>query len=143
MAKYTIKHTCGHESTANIIGHYTHREATINRLESRICDACYKAQQDEKCKAEFEQAQIVAETMGLPALTGTPKQIQWAETLRTDMLERAQIAVNRAGSDKREMMEYAYARMRRETEASTWIGWRQTGVETLMIDLYFGGRKNG
>lgn len=76
--KYEITHSCGHTKVHDIIGKRDKREWRIGRLESEICADCLA---EEHAKENARNAQKNAEA-GLPELTGTPKQIAWAETIR-------------------------------------------------------------
>lgn len=80
MAKYNITHTCGHTERVDIIGHYTQREKRIEYLESKPCFDCIRAEQAAAAKAAA--AQVQESGLQLVALTGSPKQIAWAETIR-------------------------------------------------------------
>lgn len=72
MAKYDVTYTCGHTETVELFGKTSERERKIAWMEQNcVCPSCYK-----------EKQQAEAETFDLPELTGTPKQISWAETLR-------------------------------------------------------------
>ena len=72
MAKYDVTYACGHTETVELFGKTSERERKIEWMERDcLCPSCYK-----------EKQQAEAETFDLPELTGTPKQISWAETLR-------------------------------------------------------------
>lgn len=79
MAKYEIHHICGHTSTVQIYGKYTYRYAEIERQEKMLCPDCYAEAQ---AKAISDQAAEYE----LPALTGSPKQIAWAEKIRMQFI---------------------------------------------------------
>ena len=75
MSKYEIKHSCGHITTHNIVGTNVNneREKKAEWLASRVCSDCYRKQ----------LANNAAETnKNLPQLTGSEKQIAWAESIR-------------------------------------------------------------
>lgn len=75
MAKYTINHTCGHQVTVQLFGKYADREKRIAYLETCECDECRKAKANAAAAAAKEKR-------GLPDLTGSEKQIAWANTIR-------------------------------------------------------------
>lgn len=56
--KYTVTHGCGHRVELDLVGKMTERGAKIARLGGDACPACRAA--------------------GLPALTGSDKQVAWA-----------------------------------------------------------------
>lgn len=77
MAKYEIKHTCGHTETVNICGTNVHgeRDHKIACLESKPCRECAaKAAAEDAVKA------------GLPKLSGSEKQVAWALDIRNEMI---------------------------------------------------------
>lgn len=80
MAKYTVKFSCGHVAEANLYGPEVERQRKIRHMrECWLCPACY-----EQSKLN-EIASLEAE-LGLPALTGSDKQVQWARSLRKEYL---------------------------------------------------------
>lgn len=78
MAKYTITHACGHTEDVNLFGKHADRERKIAYLESIDCRSCWDAAQAAKARKE-----------GLPELTGSPKQIAWANGIRNRILGEA------------------------------------------------------
>jgi hypothetical protein len=82
MAKYKINHSCGHTSTAQLYGNKRDRQWRIEKMESEICTDCYKEKQIEADKKSAEENAAA----GLPALTGSEKQILWAEKIRAEKL---------------------------------------------------------
>jgi len=78
MAKYDVTFSCGHEETIELFGKGSERERKIAWFEKYgLCSCCYKAEQQAKAAAR-------AAAWELPALTGSPKQIAWAERIRSD-----------------------------------------------------------
>lgn len=82
MAKYTITHSCGHTETVALFGKSKDRDWQIEKLEGKICQECWHDQQIEADKIAAEQNAA----SGLPELTGSEKQILWAEKIRADKL---------------------------------------------------------
>lgn len=83
MAKYEIVRSCGHEETVNLLGPIKGREFKANAESRKLCACCFRA----KLAADNAAHAQASRAAGLPALTGTEKQIGWAESIR------AQIAV--------------------------------------------------
>lgn len=85
MAKVTITYACGHEGTIELFGRSADRERKAAWLASDVCPDCAA-----KARAE-KAAQIAAEAEadGLPKLTGSEKQIVWAEQLRQQFFASA------------------------------------------------------
>jgi hypothetical protein len=82
VAKHTVDHTCGHSQTHQLYGPHKERERKLAWLEGTPCSECYRARKDtERASANAaaaEQNQLAA----LPALTGSERQIAWAESIR-------------------------------------------------------------
>ncbi len=77
MAKYQITRTCGHVETVNIVGPGKDRPRKAAREANRLCHACYVAEQQAAAIAAAPEV-----SADLPALTGSAKQITWADALR-------------------------------------------------------------
>lgn len=84
MAKYTITHTDGVEATYQIIGPYRERARRIEWLESQPSPEGQARARDEANEA----AAAANAASGLVALTGSPKQIAWAETIRAGQIDQ-------------------------------------------------------
>lgn len=78
MAKYTVTYKCGHTATIQLFGKYDDRERKIAYYKTIDCPEC-------KAKAAAEKAT----EQGLAALTGSPKQVAWAEQIRAKFVELA------------------------------------------------------
>lgn len=80
--EYNVNYSCGHTGVTNLFGKNTERERKIKWIESGLCPECYKKQKNEQAAKENKDN-------GHPPITiGTPKQIEWAECLRRDMLQK-------------------------------------------------------
>ena len=131
MAKYDVKFSCGHEATVELFGKSSERERKIAWFERYgLCPCCYKAEQQDKAAKR-------AEKWELPALTGSPKQIAWAERIRSEFFlqieemekESGQSATDSAAKNKRFGEFFNW--IKSQTEANFWIDHRGTGP-TLM-----------
>ena len=80
MAKYEIHHACGCVRTVNLYGHHKDRERTIEWLETQECPECKRQRENEESAAKAKAA-------GRPELTGSEKQIAWANTIREQTVE--------------------------------------------------------
>lgn len=125
MAKYTVTRACGHIETVALIGKIKNREWRLENVEpSKLCHECYQAELARQREKENQDAAEVAKENGLPALTGTEKQIAWAETIRQKML--ADIDEFIFKSVKEEMRNdpkllEAVEHIKGKTEARWWI----------------------
>lgn len=87
MAKYQITYSCGHEGEIQLFGKMSERDRKIAWLEREgLCPECYKAKKAAEREEAAKKAQSAAKDMGLPCLSGSEKQIAWAETIRKDAL---------------------------------------------------------
>ena len=123
MAKYTINHTCGHQVTVQLFGAYKDRERRIAYLETCPCDECRRAKANADAAAAKEQR-------GLADLTGSEKQIAWANTIREaaykclDMLMTFAAEANNTEAVK--MVNTWKGLMDSENEAKWWIDHRNS-----------------
>ena len=83
--KYDITYSCGHNGRIDLGGRTKDREYYLRREAEKLCPEC-QAKQDEK---DFEEVRKSWEEKGLPALTGTTKQILWADQIRNAAIEEA------------------------------------------------------
>ena len=74
--KYEVTYSCGHVGAVQIYGTAAEREKKI---------ACYKKARQEEAATAAKQAKAD----GLPALTGSEKQIRWAESIRKEKMATA------------------------------------------------------
>ena len=86
MAKYEIKFICGHTETRQLYGPHRDRERKIEWLENGICSTCWRAKKQAERNAQNKASAETNQALALPELTGSPKQIGWAESIRTGVL---------------------------------------------------------
>jgi hypothetical protein len=92
MPKHHVTHACGCTVTHGLVGNGRDRARKVAWLAEKICWECEKT-------AALEAAQSAADAAGLPALTGTEKQIAYGTTLRAQKLPelaRALAAIRKA-----------------------------------------------
>lgn len=87
MAWYYGTYSCGHEGRVNVIGPGKDRQWKIDREFEGMCPDCYKKWLEEEKERKNKEAESKSESMELPELTGTEKQVKWAVTLRVDFIE--------------------------------------------------------
>lgn len=89
MAKYDVTHSCGHTVEIEQCGKESDRRERREWLRTQPCLPCKRA-------ADTAAAAETAEKIGLPTLTGSEKQVAWAETIRVKLaVEVAEIAQKR------------------------------------------------
>lgn len=127
MAQYGVTHTCGHSEWHDLIGPGKDRERKLSWLETTVCSECYKAQKEAEKTAANEYAKTANAETGLPELTGTEKQIAWAETIRlkiatdmSDLVSRIDNAV-RGTDELKQLALRGAATIMRQTKATYWI----------------------
>ena len=115
MAKYTITHKCGHVEEVQLFGKIEDRERRIAYLESIECDECRKA----KVNAEASAAK---EVRGLANLTGSEKQVAWANTIRENAYKCLDMLTQFANNDQaKQMMDGWKTKMDAQIDAKWWI----------------------
>lgn len=76
MSKYTVTFSCGHTDDVSI---YEYNHYSREQLEQMLCPEC----RDNQNKANAESNKKI----GFAVLSGSPKQIGWAETIRSEKLK--------------------------------------------------------
>lgn len=118
MSKYTITHACGHTEEVNLFGKHSDRERKIAYLESIDCRACWDAAQAAQAK-----------DAGLPDLTGSPKQIAWANGIRNRILSEAARCIE-AHPDWPDTDKWL-SELKKETAARWWIDHRDVPASVM------------
>lgn len=126
MAKYHVKHQCGCTVTHHLIGKVDARESRIGWLKTTDCLEC-------------QNAAAVDANGSLPALSGSPKQISWAETLRATRLEEMTAMAARvqdtADSDIKTQVINAIERISNVTSSKYWIDRRKWTVSDTLKEI--------
>ena len=144
MAKYTITHKCGHEEVHNISGPVKDRDRKAEYLASRVCRECWLAEQNKKAEADASANQAA----GLPELSGSAKQISWAESIRAKVIGRLEgmISTGRqhlidTGADEARLAAADEAGrkgldwLKGHTESRWWIDHRDSDMRTIMGEM--------
>lgn len=129
VGKYSVDFKCGHTVEVNIYGEDVQKQ--IQYMEhNEICPMCKKAEKEAQYIEDARKAHEWAMKLGLPELTGTEKQIRWAENLRKENMQRLvyeykfrkQIAQTEEELKKlMENMKEVTEWMKTENEAAVWI----------------------
>ena len=95
------------------------------------CPGCYRARLAAEREEENQKAAEAAKAAGMPELTGSPKQIAWATTIREKLLTACDTWVDERGrepdyDDFRSWLISAY------TDSRYWIDNRSQSAYTLM-----------
>lgn len=134
--KYTITHACGHTQDRQIYGTDTRgqRGDKARWLESQPCSDCSRVQRERERAEESERAAAHAAAEDWPELSGTPRQVAWAQTLRADAVAACDQRADRAGPPAADELRRAWRRMMvsRYTDASWWIEHRDMTTPQLL-----------
>lgn len=114
MARYTITYKCGHEETVNLYGSYDDRERKIEWLKTQDCPHCKNAQ----LKAKVEG---IKESKVLPDLTGSEKQISWADEIRALFVNYYDTFAPMVKTSKPEMLTVIRDWLISKTDSKFWI----------------------
>lgn len=87
MSHYEGTYACGHSGRENITGPTKNREWIAERRFSGLCPECAEKERLKKIEEENKKAAELSEEYELPELTGSEKQVNWANTLRLKRLE--------------------------------------------------------
>lgn len=145
MALYTIKHRCGHEVEHQIYGTDVRgeRERKAAWLAKGDCPRCARAATTAVQAAENVVAAELASAEGLPAMTGSEKQVAWATTLRQQTLDKlieraAGLARLPGTAEQHQELDDLAARARvalvARTEARWWIDRRTNSLNGWLRD---------
>ncbi len=111
MASYNVTYACGHTGTVRIYTKGDDRDRKIKWYGTIDCPEC-----------EAKKQQQAAEAAGLPALTGSEKQIRWATEIRNSAVKLTEIDINRIDSDERQkFLDRRDQWLQKETSAEYWI----------------------
>lgn len=80
MAWYYGTYSCGHEGRVNVIGKVSERQRKVDMHFSSLCKECQAKRWEEESKKAIEQSKEYE----FPELSGTEKQIAWANTIRME-----------------------------------------------------------
>ena len=86
--KYDVTFSCGHTATVELFGPGKERERKISWYETHgECPECYKARKQAEREAIDAQAAQESKEKQWPDLSGTPKQIAWANAIRKEKID--------------------------------------------------------
>jgi hypothetical protein len=130
MALYEIQRICGHTEEVQIYGTDVRgqRKQRAAYLATLPCGDCKRVQQQTQRDELAARATAVAAGQGWPALTGTERQVPWAQDIRATILARLAEQI----TDEATLAVYATAALR-QTAAGWWIDRR--GLATPVRNL--------
>lgn len=143
MGQHHITYACGHDQTVQLYGNARDRESRAQWLAGTDCGDCFKAQRDQERAEENQQNAEANKAAGLPELDGSPKQVEWAETIRAQMLgdlarERTRLTGLRVDEERQrerkkrlDAIVTAHAALAEVASAKWFIDHRHQGAERL------------
>lgn len=146
MAKYDIEFSCGHTETRDIIGRVRDRESKAEWMAQGLCSECYETEKKRQFEEENQKAAEEAKEYGLPELTGTEKQVAWANTLRQKWITEAEGYFERhmklrskgreeeATKEITAMAEAMDAHLTSTSSARWWIDNREKSARNFLLD---------
>ncbi len=93
MAWYYGTYSCGHEGRVNVIGKVKDRQWKVDRHFEGLCPECWETEKQKRFDEANAKAAAEAAEMDLPELTGTEKQVAWANTLRQKFISEAEKSI--------------------------------------------------
>lgn len=115
MAKYTITYKCGCTREVQLFGKFEDRERRIKWLETQTCLEC-------QFEAENAHAAEAKEQRGLADLTGSEKQVSWANSIREAAYECLDALYEYATDNNgKQMLDGWRQKMDAQTTAKWWI----------------------
>lgn len=116
-----VIHSCGHTEQHMIYGHFAaESDRKAQALARRSCTPCYQTRKE----AEAAAAAASLGVQALPALTGSEKQVSWAEKIRVEQLAK----LRKADPD-------AVSKFSAIIEAKWWIDNRSTNLNAMASPL--------
>lgn len=96
MAKYDVTYSCGHSGEVQLFGPGKERERKLEWYHnSADCPDCYRKLIEENRQRLNQEAKETAESKGLPKLTGSEKQVAWAEKIRIGHINKIDEFLNK------------------------------------------------
>ncbi len=116
MSWYHGTFACGCEGRVNVIGPNREREWKVQKRFEGLCEKCYeKKMQEEREKANLEALEKTKE-FEFEQLTGTEKQIAWANTIRVKMYEELVEYISKLYKNEQGRYEYTLQELEERNE---------------------------
>lgn len=134
MAYYDGTYSCGHDGRVDITGPSKSREWKRERAFSGLCPKC----REEERQLENRKAAEKSRELELPVLTGSEKQVAWANTLRLKVIEKYESRLTEEISDSEaELISAMDYILENRTDAGFWIDNRdRNDILFLILRMY-------
>lgn len=148
--KYNVEYICGHKGVLQLFGPMSERERRLERAQDELCPECYRKKKEAGRAEANKEAEEQSRAEGLPELTGSEKQVAWANTLRLKKMRDIDEWINeinekgklgaviytddgrRYKAMKEEMLEAETFLLENMTEAKYWIDNRMSTLSDIM-----------
>ncbi len=138
MAKYEVTFSCGHLQEVELFGKHKERDRKVEWYQSTgVCSACFKAQKDAELREISTKIAEASTELGLPALTGSEKQVVWAEILRQQRIKSSAEDFARfyeRHADLKDRAEPVLDWLLTQTSAKWWIDNRNEDTSVLLCE---------
>lgn len=127
--KYDVTYSCGHTGVVVLFGPTRDREWKLRRETEKLCAECYQKKREEDRQREIRETAEANKAAGLPPLTGTEKQIIWAEAIRKEAIKFIETKIIPIMNEKfearapgmKEKTLKAYESFKTRSDAAWWI----------------------
>ena len=152
MAWYYGTYSCGHDGRVDIVGPTKDRQRKADWKFSGLCPECYKKHLEEEKERKNREAAEKSVEMEFPELTGTEKQVAWANTIRMKKfdlinsgIERVSKILKEKGLERvpgddigiEEISEAADYFIHEHTDEKWWIEHREDSVNLKEICMMY------
>ena len=83
---HTVTHACGHQQIHHVLGFTQQQLRKVAMLEAAPCDSCRRTAKQASSKAASDKQVAALEQFALASLSGSPRQVAWAESIRVTRL---------------------------------------------------------
>ena len=120
---WEVTHSCGHIENHLIVADFAYvAETRARQLKRRKCASCYRTGKAAKAAEQAMSDEAALADIALPALTGSERQVAWAENIRSQRL----------AATVRKDLEAA-RRFSAQAEAKWWIDNRDADLAAVTL----------
>jgi len=132
--KYDVSHCCGHTQEHVLFGPHKDRDRKLVWLADRPCTDCWRESNRKKREEANEAAAAAAGEAGLPALTGSPKQVAWANSLRWRVMKPLLLSFRDETQGDPEFRRFI-TWLRGKTDSRYWIDHRRARMDLATLPI--------
>lgn len=114
----TVTYACGHEGDVQIYGSGSDRERKARKYGYYLCPDC----KYQEARQRVADAREKAQAAGIPELTGSIKQVAWADNIRTQIMSQYDVSKKQIPDNLQPALDYLMDRIvKTHGSASWWI----------------------